>query len=65
VNFVFKTNFGYLAAKPPGPSLLDAMAPWPWYIVELAVLGVISVLVYYSPFYFADRLSRSRISGPS
>lgn len=64
VNWIFKTNFGYLAAKPPGPSLLDAMAPWPWYIAELAVFGVISVLIYYSPFYFADRLRQSRSSGP-
>lgn len=64
VNRIFKTNFGYLAAKPPGPSLLDAMAPWPWYIAQLALLGVLSVLIYYSPFYFADRLRQGRSPGP-
>ncbi|HVP85170.1 MAG TPA: TIGR02206 family membrane protein [Rhizomicrobium sp.] len=56
VNWLFKTNFGYLGAKPPGPSLFDAMAPWPWYIGELAVLGLISIVVYYAPFFVADRL---------
>ncbi len=56
VNWAFKTNFGYLSAKPPGPSLLDALAPWPYYIGEMAVLGVISILIYYAPFYVADRL---------
>jgi hypothetical integral membrane protein (TIGR02206 family) len=62
MNWIFKTNFGYLSAKPSGPSLLDAMAPWPWYIAELAVLGAVSIMVYYSPFYFADRLRQSRSS---
>lgn len=56
VNWLFKTNFGYLSAKPPGPSLFDAMAPWPWYIGELAVLSLISIIVYYAPFFMADRL---------
>ena len=60
VNAIFNTNFGYLSAKPPGPSLFDAMAPWPYYIGELAVLGLLSILLYYSPFYFADRMRQSR-----
>ncbi|HEY4124396.1 MAG TPA: TIGR02206 family membrane protein [Rhizomicrobium sp.] len=60
VNAIFKTNFGYLSAKPPGPSLFDAMAPWPYYIGELAVLGLVSILIYYAPFYFADRVRQSR-----
>jgi len=60
VNAVFNTNFGYLSAKPPGPSLFDAMAPWPWYIAELALLGILSILLYYAPFYFADSLKRWR-----
>ncbi len=64
VNAVFKTNFGYLGAKPPGPSLFDAMAPWPWYIAELALLGGVSVLLYYAPFYFVDRLRRGSPDEP-
>ena len=60
VNAVFDTNFGYLGAKPPGPSLFDAMAPWPWYIAELALLSILSILLYYAPFYFADSLKRRR-----
>ncbi len=56
VNWMFKTNFGYLSAKPPGPSLLDVLAPWPWYIGELAVLALLSILIYYAPFFVADRM---------
>jgi hypothetical integral membrane protein (TIGR02206 family) len=57
-NAVLKTKLGFLSAKPPVPSLLDLLAPWPWYIGELAVLGALSILLYYAPFYFADRLKR-------
>jgi hypothetical integral membrane protein (TIGR02206 family) len=64
VNALLKTNFGYLSAKPPGPSLFDALAPWPWYIGELAVLGLASILLYYTPFYLADRRrARSKALG--
>jgi hypothetical integral membrane protein (TIGR02206 family) len=56
VNHVFRTNFGYLSAKPQKPSLLDLMGPWPVYIVEMAVLGAVLVLILYSPFYLADAL---------
>lgn len=60
VNAIFHTNFGYLSAKPPGPSLFDALAPWPWYIGELVALGLLSILIYYAPFYLADRFGPSR-----
>jgi len=58
VNAVFGTNFGYLSAKPPGPSMFDMLAPWPWYIGQLALIGLASVFVYYAPFYLADSLNR-------
>ena len=35
VNAMLDTNFGYLRMKPVHPSLLDYMAPWPFYIAQL------------------------------
>ena len=56
VNFFLHTNFGYLREKPTTHSLLDLMAPWPWYIFELLALGVIYILVLYAPFFLSDIL---------
>ena len=65
VDWAFDLNFGYLRAKPYEPSLLDAMAPWPWYIGELALLAALSILIYYAPFFIADRLrGRKQIPVP-
>ncbi len=55
-NFLLGTNFGYLRSKPEQPSLLDYMAPWPFYIGEIALLAIVSCMVYYTPFFIIDRL---------
>jgi hypothetical integral membrane protein (TIGR02206 family) len=33
-------NFMFLARKPPTGSLLDWLAPWPWYIAELELIAL-------------------------
>ncbi len=49
-DFVFKTNYMFLRSKPPTPSLLDFLGPWPWYILvgEFIALGLF--LLLYLPF---------------
>ena len=54
-------NYGYIRAKPAGVTLLDALAPWPYYLPELVLLGTALMLVLYAPYFFADRLQARRV----
>lgn len=55
-NFILKTNFGYLRAKPSHPSLLDYLSPWPFYIPQLFLLAIVSCIVFYMPFFLLDQM---------
>jgi len=59
-NGIFHTNFGFLRAKPASGSVLDLMAPWPYYIFELAGLGMIYLLLLYAPFFVAGILKERK-----
>jgi hypothetical integral membrane protein (TIGR02206 family) len=50
------TNYIYLARKPPVPTLLDAMGPWPWYILTGDAAAAALFFLLQLPF-------RSRRSG--
>jgi hypothetical integral membrane protein (TIGR02206 family) len=59
-DFLLGTNYGFLRAKPANASILDFLSPWPWYIPELVLIGFASALLYYAPFFIADRLRAYR-----
>ena len=50
INQVLGSNYAYTMHKPPGPSILDLMGPWPWYILGGEVLMVILFLLLILPF---------------
>ena len=53
-------NYGFLRAKPIYASLYDLMPVWPYYLPDVVVLGALSTLICYTPFFLADRLSALR-----
>ena len=54
-------NYGFLAEKPKTASIMDMLSPWPWYIPELVLIGILSLLIYYIPFAVMDGLKRAKI----
>ncbi len=54
VNQAIGSNYLFVAYKPNFPTLLDLLAPWPWYILELEVIGLAVCLILYLPFAIKD-----------
>jgi hypothetical integral membrane protein (TIGR02206 family) len=59
-DYLLGVNYGFLAAKPATASIMDFLFPWPWYIPELVAIGILSLLVYYTPFWVLDSWRRRR-----
>ncbi|MFH1851000.1 MAG: TIGR02206 family membrane protein [Candidatus Neomarinimicrobiota bacterium] len=53
-NWLTGANYLFICYKPVDGSLIDFMGPWPWYILSLEVVAVLSFYIYYSPFAFRD-----------
>ncbi len=50
VNGIWGMNYGYLAHKPSQPSLLDQFGPWPWYLLSMEGVALLSMALCYAPF---------------
>lgn len=61
-DYALGTNYGFLRGKGDHVSLLTWLAPWPWYIGQLVLIGLASMMVYYAPFWLSDRFRRPKIS---
>lgn len=54
VNKLLHSNYMFIAEKPSTPSLIDYLAPWPWYILELEAIGAVICLLLYLPYAVMD-----------
>ena len=61
-DYALGTNYGFLRGKGTHVSLLTWLSPWPWYIGELVLIGLLSVAVYYAPFFAIDTFKRPKTS---
>jgi hypothetical integral membrane protein (TIGR02206 family) len=59
VNLLLGSNYLFIAHKPEFPSLIDLLWPWPWYIIQLEVIGLAIVSLLYIPFGIKDWRARA------
>lgn len=63
-NWLTQANYLFICHKPVDGSLIDFLGPWPWYILSLELVALISFFIYYAPFAIADRLrARGTVPG--
>jgi len=52
VNAIMGWNYGYLCRKPYAPSLLDSLGPWPWYLLSIELIALLTFLILNIPWQF-------------
>ena len=54
LNLAIGSNYLFVAGKPDFPTLLDMLAPWPWYIFEIEAIAFAIFFLLYLPFLIKD-----------
>ncbi len=60
VNLALGSDYLMINAKPATPSILDLLPPWPYYIIYMELIGIVTVLLLYLPFFLKDRRALRR-----
>lgn len=55
VNFAVGANYMFLMRKPVTASPLDMMGPWPWYILGMEAMALVTFFILYIPFIFIKK----------
>src|SRR5262245_41392247 len=50
IDLAFGWNYGYLRSPPSQPSLIDYLGPWPWYILSLELVALVSFIILGLPW---------------
>ena len=61
INLLLGADYLYINGKPATASLLDALPPWPYYLIYMEVLLVVIFLLLYLPFIIRDWRAKSRL----
>ena len=59
-NLLVGGNYLFICHKPPTPSLIDALGPWPWYVLSLEGVGLAFFFIYYLPFGIRDLIAAQK-----
>lgn len=58
VNFLIDANYLFLRFKPKGTTLINHMGPWPVYVAVMILLGFISYIILYLPYFLHDVMAK-------
>lgn len=54
INWLVGSNYLWLLRKPDTASLLDVLPAWPWYLIYIELIGLVTFLLLYLPFIIKD-----------
>jgi hypothetical integral membrane protein (TIGR02206 family) len=60
INLLLGADYLFINGKPATASLLDALPPWPYYLIYMEALLVVVFLLLYLPFIIRDWRAKSR-----
>ena len=60
---LFGWNYGYLCHPPLRVSLMDYLGPWPWYILGLELIALVSFILLDAPWRWHRAALKERGSG--
>lgn len=60
VNWLIGSNYMYIAHAPDTPTVIDSLGPWPWYVLGMEALGIVTMVILYLPFAIGDRRAAGR-----
>lgn len=60
INQLIGSNYIFLAHKPEFPSIIDYLSEWPWYILQLELIGITVAAILYIPFLVKDLAASKR-----
>lgn len=58
VNLFTHGNYLFICRKPLNASLIDYLGPWPWYIISLEAVAMLTFLICYLPFAIGNMMSK-------
>jgi hypothetical integral membrane protein (TIGR02206 family) len=59
VNSSIGSNYLMVNGKPAVKSLLDVLPDWPWYLIHVEIIGILTCLILYLPFVIKDRRAQT------